>query len=63
MGREIEVLVESSPDKETGFPKGISDNYLKVLLPGEELDEIVNRYLAVRVVRLEDERLLGTACR
>lgn len=59
LGKEIEVLVENSPDKETGHPKGISDNYLKVLLPGESLKEIVNRYHTIRVVHLKGERLIG----
>ena len=63
LGREVEVLVESSPDKVTCFPKAISENYLKVLLPGENLEEIINRYLAVRIFRLEGEMLVGTVQR
>jgi threonylcarbamoyladenosine tRNA methylthiotransferase MtaB len=56
LGRVREVLVEG-PAPQAGWLKGLSDNYLRVLLPGPE--EWRNRLLKVRLVQATGEALRG----
>jgi len=57
LGREMEVLFESSRDRETGYLAGYSRNYLRVLADGP--DEWVNRELRVKAVGRLGVRTLG----
>ena len=50
MGQTVDVLVEKERDGETGLLKGISSNYLTVVLEGS--DALKNRIVTVRVERV-----------
>lgn len=59
IGKEVEVLVESNRDRETGKWKGISSQYTTVLLDSDE--HLSNRILRVRVEAVADAcRLTGS---
>ncbi len=59
LGREAEVLVEGPMPGRPGWLKGLSANYLRVLLPGPPSWR--NRRLKVRFSALKDEVLVGRA--
>lgn len=52
LGNDFEVIVENTPDKKTGLLKGITDNYIPVLIKGG--DEYRNKLIRVRINSLED---------
>lgn len=59
VGKTVRVLVEERRDRETGRRKGVSGNYLNVLLAGETE---ANRIVPVRIDAVEaGPRALGTA--
>lgn len=58
IGRELQALIEKARDAETGLLRGISDNYIKVLLPGP--DALMNRLRPVRIRSVDEDRV--TAC-
>jgi len=49
---EVEVLVESTPDAKTGRLKGVTSNYIKVLL--DEHEGIKNTFQKVRIEGIRD---------
>ena len=53
MGKELKVLVEDSKDKETGYFKGLSGNYIRILLENAGRDSI-NKIVKVRINKLID---------
>ena len=55
LGRTVDVLVESERDGDTGLLKGVSGNYLTVLLEGE--DALRNRIVPVCIERVGSGRL------
>ena len=55
--KELEVLVEKTRDKKTGKLIGLSDNYIRVLLNGQ--DSLANNIIPVRIVKREGKFLLG----
>ncbi|MBI2877133.1 MAG: tRNA (N(6)-L-threonylcarbamoyladenosine(37)-C(2))-methylthiotransferase MtaB [Candidatus Tectomicrobia bacterium] len=58
LGKVVEVLIETTPDRETGSPKGITENYLKVLLP--QMDPArADGYKRVKLVQLSGDKILG----
>ncbi len=52
IGKELSVLVESKPDKKTGFPQGFSSQYHHVLV--EYSEDISDRVVTVRATGLAD---------
>jgi threonylcarbamoyladenosine tRNA methylthiotransferase MtaB len=56
-GKKAQVLVESKRDRESGFLKGYSRNYLPVLLPGG--DEFINQELDVEIIDVRGDRVMG----
>ncbi len=58
LGRVMSVLVESTRDKETGMLKGLTGNYIRVLLEGG--DSLMNRYVSARLERLQDGLVIGS---
>jgi tRNA A37 methylthiotransferase MiaB len=56
-GKVMPVLVEASRDKHTGRFKGLSRNYLSVLVEGD--GGMVNEEVLVKVSGLEGEALTG----
>jgi threonylcarbamoyladenosine tRNA methylthiotransferase MtaB len=57
IGRRITILVENTRHKATGFLKGISSNYLTVLIDTD--DSLSNQILSVRVIEQLENNLLG----
>ncbi len=58
IGKELSVLVEGSRDKETGWVKGFSDNYVPVLIPQGDMS-LANKILDVRAERMVKEKIEG----
>jgi len=58
IGKMLSVLVEGSRDKETGWMKGFSDNYVPVLLP-EGDQSLANRIVTVTGDRMIREKVVG----
>jgi threonylcarbamoyladenosine tRNA methylthiotransferase MtaB len=58
IGKEIEILVESTRQTPGGFLKGISSNYIPVLIDAD--DDLKNKFLSVRLNRRLDNALMGT---
>lgn len=55
IGDVVEVLIEKHPDKKTGLFKGITANYLNVIMPNGEF----NTLKKVKITGLDGNRLLG----
>ncbi|MFH0930950.1 MAG: tRNA (N(6)-L-threonylcarbamoyladenosine(37)-C(2))-methylthiotransferase MtaB [Candidatus Zixiibacteriota bacterium] len=57
MGKKLEILVESNKDKNSGKLIGLTDNYLRVLIAGNE--NLKNQILPVKAIGREDKYLTG----
>ena len=57
IGKKLDVLIENRRDKKTGKLTGLSDNYIRVLLDGD--DSWKNNIVSVRISKREDNNLLG----
>jgi len=57
LGQTVEVLIENTRDKDTGLLRGITDNYIKVLLTGP--DDRMNEFYRVRITEIRDNRVMG----
>ena len=57
-GEILSVLVETSNDKETGWTKGFSDNYVPVLIPEGDLS-LANHIVPVRADHMIQEKVVG----
>lgn len=55
IGDVVEVLIEKHPDKKTGLFKGVTANYLNVIMPNGEF----NTLKKVKITGLDGNRLLG----
>lgn len=55
IGDVVEVLIEKHPDKKTGLFKGVTANYLNVIMPNAEF----NTLKKVKLTRLDGNRLIG----
>ena len=53
----VPILVESKRDGSSGLLKGISSNYLPVLVAGD--DELQNKIVEVRIEKLDGNKLFG----
>jgi threonylcarbamoyladenosine tRNA methylthiotransferase MtaB len=60
LGKSVAVLIETKRDGSTGLLKGISSNYLPVLLDGP--DELQNKIVEAKIEKLEEGRLYGVLC-
>jgi threonylcarbamoyladenosine tRNA methylthiotransferase MtaB len=58
IGKKLSVLVEGNRDKETGWIKGFSDNYVPVLIPGGE-SSLANHIVTVTADRMIKEKVAG----
>jgi len=52
IGHDFEIIVENTRDKKTGFLKGITDNFVSVLVDGS--NKYKNKLVRVRINSLED---------
>lgn len=59
-GKTMPVLIETKRDAATGLLKGVSSNYLPVLIDGE--DDQKNKIVAVKIEKLEENKLFGVLC-
>jgi len=57
VGEKLSVLVENRRDRKTNLLTGLSDNYIRVLLKGD--DSLKNRIVPVRILDRHGNRLLG----
>lgn len=57
IGKKLPVLIEAKRDGTAGLLKGISSNYLPVMI--EAGDELKNKIVDVRIERVEGNRLFG----
>lgn len=58
LGKKISVLIETQRDRTSGLLKGISSNYLPVLIDGK--DELKNKFIEVRIEKMEKNSLFGS---
>ena len=63
LGRKLSVLVEDRRDKKTGRWKGLSRNYIPILLsntsPSEDHRRWINQELSVQVAEVREEGVIG----
>ncbi len=57
LGQEVSVLVEETPDRMTGRLKGMTGNYIPVVLKGKT--GRTNRLTPVKLIRIEGKKVLG----
>ena len=57
IGKGLEVLVEKRRDKKTGKLIGLSDNYIRFLLEGDDIS--ANQTLSIDVLKREGSFLIG----
>ncbi|MEA3471548.1 MAG: tRNA (N(6)-L-threonylcarbamoyladenosine(37)-C(2))-methylthiotransferase MtaB, partial [Thermodesulfobacteriota bacterium] len=57
-GKKLSVLVEGSRDKETGYVKGFSDNYVPVLIPEGDMS-LANHIVQVTGDHMIREKVIG----
>lgn len=54
INQQLEVIVESKRDKSTGYLKGVSENYVKILFDGE--DGLKNKLVRCEAMEILDNR-------
>jgi len=60
-GMSLPILIETRRDGFTGLLKGISSNYLPVLVDGT--DDLQNKIVEVKIEKLEGDKLFGVLCK
>jgi threonylcarbamoyladenosine tRNA methylthiotransferase MtaB len=58
VGQELDVLIETTRHRPTGLLKGLSSNYIPILI--DDHDNCKNKLVTVRAQELAGDRLLGT---
>ena len=59
VGTTHQILVEKHLDKHTGFLKGITENYLKVIVKDNSDENLLNSLQKVKILEVKDNTLLG----
>ena len=59
IGTTHQILVEKHLDKHTGFLKGVSENYLKVIVKDNFDETLLNSLQNVKIIEVKDNILLG----
>lgn len=57
VGSTCEVLIEGKRDRVTGYLKGLTRNYIPVLVEGE--DELMNRLVQARITKIESGKVFA----
>jgi threonylcarbamoyladenosine tRNA methylthiotransferase MtaB len=57
IGSTFEVLIEGKRDRATGYLKGLTKNYIPVLVEGD--DELMHRVIQTRLIKIESDRVFG----
>ena len=58
INKEISVLIEKRPDKNTGLYKGVSKNYLTILIKSNK-KELFNTIQNIKIIEYKDGKLTG----
>ena len=61
IGSTFEVLIEGKRDRATGYLKGLTKNYILVLVEGD--DELMHRVIQTRLTKIEHGRVVGECLR
>ena len=59
IGKIQEVLVEKHPDKKSGYLKGVTRNYLTVILDSKD-NTLLNTLQQVKITDIKDNKIYGT---
>ena len=59
VGTIHQILVEKHLDKHTGFLKGVTENYLKVIVKDNSDENLLNSLQNVKILEVKDNTLLG----
>jgi threonylcarbamoyladenosine tRNA methylthiotransferase MtaB len=59
IGSTLEVLVEGTRDRRTNLLKGFTENYIPVLLKGD--DSLLHHIVRVTILNIKDDRVYGRA--
>ncbi len=57
IGSKCEVLIEGKRDRATGYLKGLTKNYIPVLIKGN--DELMHQVIQARLTKIEHARVFG----
>jgi threonylcarbamoyladenosine tRNA methylthiotransferase MtaB len=57
IGKRLNVLIENRRDRKTDMLTGLSDNYIRVLLDGD--DSLKNIIIPINIIRKEGDKLIG----
>ena len=58
IGKKHEILIEKHPDKKTGLLKGVTRNYLTVLLNSKD-ETLLNSLHEIRITKYENGKIFG----
>jgi threonylcarbamoyladenosine tRNA methylthiotransferase MtaB len=61
IGQNFPILIETKRERSTGLLKGISSNYLPILIDADY--ECKNKLIEVRIEKLEKNQLFGILCK
>ena len=61
IGQNLPILIETKRERSTGLLKGISSNYLPILIDAD--DECKNKLIEVKIEKLEGNQLFGVLCK
>ena len=59
VGTTHQILIEKHLDKHTGFLKGVSENYLKIVVNDNSDEKLLNSLQNVKILEIKDNILLG----
>ena len=59
LGKVLSVLIETKRDKETGFLRGFSRNYVSILIDFKGKESMVNKIVEVSIEKVEGEKVFG----
>ena len=59
IGKEHEILIEKHPDKKTGLLKGVTRNYLTVLINSTD-ENLLNSLQKIKITKFEKGTIFGT---
>ena len=61
IGQNLPILIETKRERSTGLLKGISSNYLPILIDADY--DCKNKLIEVRIEKLEENQLFGVLCK
>ncbi len=57
IGKELKVLIELARDKKTNMLKGLTDNFIPVLIDGN--DTLMNKIITVKIIEVNQDNTIG----